>query len=71
MTVNDKASDKLVASIRKTKSAAAAGTQKPAAKKTVKKRAVRTKAASGAGSGKKQPRHTSDTYQSAGRVWPD
>lgn len=68
MTVSDKSSDKLVASIRKTKSAAATGSKKPAAKKAVRKKAVRTRAASGAKSTVKQ---SSDTYQSQGRVWPD
>jgi hypothetical protein len=68
MTVSDKSSDKLVASIRKTKSAAATGSKKPAAKKAVKKRAVPTKAATGVKSTVKQ---SSDTYQSQGRVWPD
>ncbi len=69
MTVSDKSSDKLVASIRKTKSAAATGSKKPAAKKAVRKRAVRSKAVSGAKSTAKKP--SSDSYQSRGRVWPD
>ena len=68
MTVSDKSSDKLVASIRKTKSAAATGSKKPVAKKAVKKRAVRTKAASDSKSAVKS---SSDAYQSVGRVWPD
>ena len=68
MTVSDKSSDQLIASIRKTKSAAGSSGKKTAAKKTVKKKAVRTKATPAASSKAKQ---SSDTYQSAGRVWPD
>ena len=68
MTVSDKSSDQLVASIRKTKSAAESGVKKPAAKKTVKKKVVRAKTASAASSKVKQ---SPGAYQSVGRVWPD
>ena len=67
MTDKDKTGDQLVASIRKTKSSAAAS------KKTAVRRAPAKAKTSPAKAvvPKEEPAVRTNNYQSAGRVWPD
>lgn len=75
MTTKDSAGDKLVASIRKTKSAVATSA-KPSKKKVVKKATQSAKqkvlsAADAKGPGLSRKAHIIDLFQSGRRVWPD
>ena len=74
MTTKDSAGDKLVASIRKTKSAVATNA-KPSKKKVVKK-ATQSAKQKVISADAKEPRpsrkaHIIDLFQSGRRVWPD
>jgi hypothetical protein len=72
MTTNDTTGDKLVASIRRTKTAAAPATD-PAAPVPPAPRRQATRATNKAETSPPAPRPSEarDTYRSAGRVWPD
>lgn len=74
MTTKDSAGDKLVASIRKTKSAVATSA-KPSKKKVVKKATQSAKqkvlSADAKEPGLSRKAHIIDLFQSGRRVWPD
>lgn len=86
MTTKDTTGDKLVSSIRRTKSASVAKPQaaatpaskpaapKPTARKTTARRAAAAKSAPAKPAAAKTAARASKTggaYQSSGRVWPD
>jgi hypothetical protein len=73
MTTKDKTGDKLVASIRRTKSGAGTGTTaaKTTAAAPAKKRASKRRVSAKTAPAKQATAKSGDSYQSAGRVWPD
>ena len=71
MSTNKSTEDKLLASVRKTKSAASTSS-KPAKKKTVKKASVAAKKSTVSSKpSRAQKKQLIDLFQHGRRVWPD
>jgi hypothetical protein len=71
MTTKDKTGEKLVASIRRTKTGANTNTAAPKAAAPAKKRAPKRSTAAKPAAARQATAKSGDSYQSAGRVWPD
>jgi hypothetical protein len=69
MTTSDTTGDKVVESIRRTKTAAAPATEPAAA--APRRRVTRAATKADTSPQAPQPSEACDNYRSAGRVWPD